>query len=238
MKHTSLLSTLTLALSLPAFAANNLHCRVISVVESENIWEEGLGKYGDASVDDDSETVVLPVKGKVSSIHVGQKWWSQGKDGAVLSRKIHNGETTFNVTVDGQPEAQLKLYDSELGLLLLKKDSKWVKVATFDCSSVEDLLNVSITDERAHLMSKTALSKMNKEVLNNIQEVEFSVELGDGYYSPTEIRLYEVISEEGVLMGYIAWEHLNFTEGDPVTAWLYFDRNGLRLGEIETALAE
>lgn len=232
------------AASLAMPAPHGVNCRVVSVDPDLSVWEEGLGQYGDPNVDGDSQNVYFSMKnGKIDYIRVGQMTWDSDSAKITVKPLIAEMGTTYLYTVtEGGEFLQLKVFPSQRGVVLHRPEpgAKLGAVATFDCSSVEEMETARPESRNARVMTSAQFAKLPKDVRDNMAKVEMAVEMGDGYYDLEKSKTYAVYSTANPqeLIGYIEWGHFEYTEGDDVEAFVRFDRNGLRLGEIESQSVE
>lgn len=219
-------------------------CRIDRVNEAYNVWEEGLGVFG-SDADDDSETVVFAYNGKnMQYISAGQTTWRNKAGDSKITytqSKTKKGTSTI-FSINGKTDAaQFTVNSDERGTFSYSQyKKKFVTVATFDCSSVEDVNKVGWNFKAANvkLVSRAEYKKISKTVLTNMGNTDIAYELGDGYYdfiNGTD-RFYQVTAKGNPkkLVGYIFTAKYNYTEGDPVVALVRYDRNGLKLGEVES----
>jgi len=231
-----ILSLFTLSLSLNSFAAReHLNCRVDEVLNDN--FEEGLGEFGSPDVDDDSEELVVASKnGKIEYIRIGQVH-SYATDG-IITDKMNGTTRVIDATEnDKSLRLQVRLFPSQRGIVLFTESgsTQLEKLATVDCMSVGNVEKANETLSNVKKLSYAIIQKLDKKILNRIESVDIPFELGDGYYDQKAWYLYAVMNPDNLneLQGYIVRAELNYTEGDPVEAYVRFDRNGLRLGEIE-----
>lgn len=220
-----------------AFAApkHGSECRVVTVVEANNPWEEGLGVFGDPEVDSDSQDVSFTWKGKkLQSISVGQMTWIPGTE--TITIDTEGTTSTYQIDYSKSSSVLLKVYSSQRGLILQRgriKD-KWKTVGTFDCSPIDKVETASIGDANVKALKGQEIKKLPRLVQDNFGKVDLPFELGDGYYDLKVSRYYSVTEDSGDVFGYLLWARLSYTEDkDYVEVLVRFDRNGLRLGDIE-----
>jgi len=209
-------------------------CRVVTVNESANIWEEGLGTYGDPEVDSDSQTVVLDATGnRVNEIAVGQMSWMA--DDAVLRKSTVQGKATWEAQPEGTDQKiRVIVYSSMRGIVLLADgNSSFARVATIDCSSLQTLENAALVHDNVIRLSQVERRALPAAVRAEMSKTDIPFELGDGYYDLKWSRLYRVVEQDGSTAGYMEEAHLTYTEGDDVDVIVRYDRNGLRHGDIE-----
>ncbi len=214
-------------------------CRVSSVNESANPWEEGLGVFGDPDVDGDSQAVSFEgTRANVAAIGVGQMHWIIDTDDTIEVTVEKNVTKYLLGNVDSKSAVLLKVYPSERGIILYreKQSAKWQTIGTFDCSSVSEVEKASIRSSNVTKLGTAQVKKLPKSLRSNIDKVDLAVELGDGYYDLKASQLYAVNAKKDAtqIVGYLLWAKLTYTEdNEDVVVLVRFDRNGLRLGEIE-----
>jgi len=208
-------------------------CRVVTVDQEVNPWEEGLGVFGDPESDSDSQNVNFNYGG---SIRVGQRSWKKNK----LTIKESDSATEYLIPEESGESVLLRIYPSERGVILYKErsSSSWQTVGTFDCASVVEVEKAVLDSGNIKVLSPVQFKKLPKLVRENLDSVDLAFELGDGYYDLNESKTYEVTSTKGAktVVGYLLWGSLHYSEdNEDIQAILRFDRNGLRIGEIETS---
>jgi hypothetical protein len=215
--------------------ASELKCRVVSVNESQNVWEEGFGTYGDPSVDSDSQEVTIESSGTtVNEVTVGQMRW-QKSDGDKLSMTKANDKT--NITIRPKDSAEtivITVYASQRGVVLRADGTEGLgRVASIDCSSLKALETAYPGKRFVTQLSDRAFQALPKTIRTEMGKTDIPFELGDGYYDLKSLVVYVVKDRAGETVGYLKAAHLSYTEGDDVDVLVRFDRNGLRHGEIE-----
>lgn len=231
-----------LSISTIASASDKLEttCRVVTVNESKNWLEEGLGVYGDPEVDSDSQEFDVYVQGgRLTSVKLGQMRFSSEK-GDVLSRTLQGKNKSIKIDVgDSDTELRVVIYPSERAVVLTAEGGEKLAVmATLDCSSVKDLTSTDPTSRAKNVKKLTSqdLAKLPQSVKEQISKTDVPFELGDGYYGVKSYKAYKIFDKKSneQHVGYVYLYKLSYTEGDDVNAVVRFDRNGLRVGEIET----
>ncbi len=218
-----------------AFAAE-LTCRVVTVNESANVWEEGLGVYGSIDADDDSETVFIKtIRRQPTSISIGQMRFHSGNT-KLLTHKSDEATTSYFIQVSDE-NIQVKIYTaSERGVILRKEigDARFKQVATIDCSSIEQLETVVAGSSNLVRMTASEVKSLPKAVKAAMSQTDIAFEIGDGYYDLYELHTYKLLDQRsGDVAGYFEHGFLHYTEGEDVEAFVKYDRNGLRHGPIE-----
>lgn len=223
-----------LGLSIGSTATHAESCRVVTVNEATNIWEEGLGVYGDPEVDSDSQRVELTAVGsRIQEIRIGQMSWS--RDEAVLRRSTSQGRTTWEAQPEGTDQnIRIIIYPSQRGIILLADGgSTHQRVATIDCLSIAELETSHIGFDNVTRLTNGERQALPARVRAEMAKTDIPFELGDGYYDLQWTRLYRVKNRNGVVVGYIEHAYLTYTEGEDVEVYVRYDRNGLRHGAIE-----
>ena len=210
-------------------------CRVASVNESENFLEEGLGTFGRA--DGDSQEFYYTTKrGEVDTVHLGQGRWTNRSGNITLGAQGSN-QVLKVAAVDGNDGLKVVIYPSDRGIVLKTKDDGSTAVlASLDCLNVADVATAAPGESNVKLLSDSERRAIPEKVRKEMALTDVPYELGDGYYDVRSTELYQVISKtnSSQILGYVEIYDLYYTEGDDVIATVRFDRNGLRLGEIET----
>ena len=235
MKH-GLIVFLFCGGSLIATPKHGNNCRVVSVNDSKNPWEEGLGVFGDPDADSDSQNVGFWWKGKkLESVSVGQMSWTPNTQ--VVTITDDGKSTQYQIDYSKSASVLLKVYRSEMGVILHRPHfkNKWTMVGTFDCSSVKEVEAASKADKNVRALKSSEVKKLPKTTRDNLNRVDLPFELGDGYYDLKFSRYYVVNSKDGQdILGYLLWARLHYTEdNEDIEVLVRFDRNGLRLGKIE-----
>ncbi len=233
----SLVAFMMLPLTSIALPNPQMTCRV-EFVYDDNVFEEGLGVYGDLDVDGDSQEIMIPAPymPRGSAVQIGQMSYSV-KDGDKIDVRSGRQDYTVDVAPKGSNfRLQFKYFrKSQRGIALVADgNGKFRQLAAFDCSSTATVLATEILNKNATELKGQRLESLEKKIKDRLDVVDFAFELGDGYYDLKESRYYEVRDPGLNVVGYIAWARLHYTEdNEEIAAQVKFDRNGLRLGEIE-----
>ncbi len=224
-----------------SFAATTpeISCRVVKVIEDQNWMEEGLGTYGDPSSDSDSQKFeVFTKNGRLADIQLGQSSF-EPSNGDVLLRTTEGNNKVFKINpADTDIELKVILYPSERGVVLTAEGGKELAImATLDCSSLKVLESTDpLLESNAKKMTAKQIAALPKSITDHMSKVDVPSELGDGYYDVKSVKTFRIFDtkDTSLVVGYIDFYWLSYTEGEDITALVRFDRNGLRHGDIET----
>lgn len=228
-----LLASLSLS-SIAVAAQKTESCRIYDVNERNNIWEEGLGETGHPSSDSDSQYLeITTVNSRVVRIDLGQGGWSNKTD--KITKKKNADGIEYLIVEDSGIAVKIQVYESGRGAVSVRKraNGSFGFVAKVDCSSIDALKKTHYDDKNARAFSHEEFLKLPKVVQQRLNSVDIPYEMGDGYYDLKELTYFKVFSKDGEFIGYIAKALMYYTEDqDEVTAYVLFDRNGLRFGDV------
>lgn len=208
-------------------------CRVVSLNEEVNPWEEGFVVFGEGD-SDAGEVIFRSTGNKLNAIKIGQMVFSK-KFGAKILVTLAEKETKYKISDENQ-DILIRVYsDSSRGIVLRKEagESTYSQLAKIDCLNVDHVETADRELENVSLMNSQELRALPAEVQANFSKVDIAYELGDGYYSVKKVTVFKVMDRNtNVVLGYHHYAICSYTEGDDVEALVRFDRNGLRIGEV------
>lgn len=130
---------LSLALSSSAFADVTIaRCDVETVIEENNIFEEGLGSIHDPDADDDSVNVYLKKDSRGMRLHVGQMTFREN-EGDIFQNgpKVGFGQNVLVTPMDSDYQIRFVLSSSGRsggpGKVFLIEDGEEKLMATLSC---------------------------------------------------------------------------------------------------------
>lgn len=213
-------------------ATQDILCRVASVNEANNPWEEGLGIFGSPNTDSDSQEVHIKLKdGKPVRISVGQPSWTAGRNATLTTESLAD-RTLYKATDSAGEELVIGIFsETQRGYVLFKESSADAlqKTATFDCSSTDVVLNSNPGETNVQKLTKSQMNALPEAVKQHMAEIDFVDGLNDRGYRLELLNTYKVTNRDGSLAGFIAVGHLSHVDSDDVEALVVYDRNGLRL---------
>ncbi len=232
MRPLIILSTMFLMATSAWAKVTEKNCRIYDVNDKNNVWEEGVGEFGDPNSDSDSQTVELWTSGR-RTIHVGvgQMSWDEVRASIKTDTKPNKDKIILVKPNGSKVNIQIKLYPSERGSVyfLRKPTEKFLFVAKFDCSSTDEAVKANIDTALVKELTTKEYKALPKVVRDRLDSFDIAFAMGDGYYDVIDSKYYRVVNKKGELIGYKLWANMSYTEGDDTEATVTYDRNGLPL---------
>lgn len=218
-------------------------CRVTAV--GLDVFEEGLGVYGDESTDSDSMEVTFRRRdGKVDKVSIGQMSWpGDAGDSLVVKPTNEKGVTQYLITSRDPANVsgfviQIKTFaKSQRGVAFYlspaETKNNFKKLAEFDCRSVTTVQNSMIGNSNVEKMMEQQRKALSKRVRDNLDALDIGYRMGDGYYDVVRAEEFFVRESTGEVAGFLIRATVHYTEDDEdIEVLVRLDRNGLYLSGL------